>query len=447
MEKTIRLSEQIIPKYYRPFNDTSTMHKIYTSGRAGTKSSYGAIKAVYKIVSDSDCSVVFIRKFHNKLSKTVYKECIRAIGRLGLPNSDFKITRNPMQITYKPFGTSIYFTGSDGNDDTKGMLDESKHIKLVIIDEVTEFFDRGEGEDELQQIEATFVRGNDEEFCMEYFFNPPKNSRDPVMQWVYKSATRSDFEWIHTDYRDVPTKWLGKKLIDSAEEMRKADEMMYNWVWLGQCVGVPDTIYYMFNEATCVYETTKEDYEHMSVLAMGMDYGQLNATTFQPFGLNFEKKQIQGINEYYYSGRDTQKQKSPSEYAKDFAEFKEAIEKETGKKVLFLFYDPSARGMAEEIKRLCKDIKLVPADNAVDIGITRCQKLFSLGILKLNPRQKNLRNEMYLYKYDENSIEKGKEVPIKKDDHGCDAMRYVVMGLWKYLKALLPNIDIEEKRS
>ena len=241
--KQVRLSEQIIPAYYSTFNNVSYMHKIFTSGRAGTKSSRGAIRAVWKIVSDDKCAVVILRKFHNKLGKTVYKEVLRAISRLGIDKRDFKITRSPMQVTYKPNGNTIYFTGSDSIDDTKGMIDEERPIKLVILDEVNEFFEKGEGEDELVNIEATFVRGNDAEFCMEYYFNPPKNPRDPVMQWTAKMATRNDCIRVHTDYRDVPTEWLGQKLIDSAEEMMRSDELMYRWLWLGECVGIPDVIY------------------------------------------------------------------------------------------------------------------------------------------------------------------------------------------------------------
>ena len=71
--QTVRLSDILIPKYHETFNDISYLHKIFTSGRAGTKSSRGAIRAVYKIVSDPACSVVVMRKFHNKLKKTVFK--------------------------------------------------------------------------------------------------------------------------------------------------------------------------------------------------------------------------------------------------------------------------------------------------------------------------------------------------------------------------------------
>ena len=96
--KQIRLSEQIIPKYHSTFNDIRHTHKIFTSGRAGTKSSRGGIKAVSKIISDDNCSVVILRKFHNKLKKTVFKECLRAITRLGLDKKDFKITVSPREI-------------------------------------------------------------------------------------------------------------------------------------------------------------------------------------------------------------------------------------------------------------------------------------------------------------------------------------------------------------
>ena len=120
MTRTTRISDLIIPKFWPAFNDREHTHKILTSGRAGTKSSEAAIEVVYKIVSEEDCSAVVIRKRHNKLRKTVYKEIKRAIKRLGLPESLFKITVSPMEITYKPNGNTIYFTGSDSIDDTKG---------------------------------------------------------------------------------------------------------------------------------------------------------------------------------------------------------------------------------------------------------------------------------------------------------------------------------------
>lgn len=129
----------MIPKYLPIFNDTRHKHIILTSGRAGTKSSYAAVRADYQLISDRNGSVVVLRKHHNKLRKTVYKEMLRGINRLGVKKSAFKIGKSPMEIAYKKYGTTMYFAGSDGIDDTKGIIDEDKPIKLVILDELTEF--------------------------------------------------------------------------------------------------------------------------------------------------------------------------------------------------------------------------------------------------------------------------------------------------------------------
>ena len=200
-------------------------------------------------MADAHGSVVVLRKHHNKLRKTVYKEMLRGINRLEIPKNKFYITRSPMEITYNRHGTTMYFAGSDGIDDTKGIIDEDKPIKLVIVDELTEFFDDGEGEEELANIEATFVRGNSSGFQMIYLYNPPKNPNAPINQWCKKMEQRDDCIHIHTDYRDVPSEWLGQDLIDTALEMEKNDPKMYRWVWLGESTGVDDLIYYMFCDA------------------------------------------------------------------------------------------------------------------------------------------------------------------------------------------------------
>lgn len=230
------------------FNNKAYKHIILTSGRAGTKSSFAAIRTDYQIVADPHGSAVVLRKHHNKLRKTVYKEMLRGINRLQIPKNRFYITKSPMEITYKKYNTTIYFSGSDGIDDTKGIIDEDKPIKLVVLDELTEFFDDGEGEDELANIEATFVRGNKAGFQMIYLYNPPKNPNAPVNLWCKKMEQRSDCIHIHTDYRDVPVAWLGQDLIDSAEAMKAVDPKMYRWTWLGEPVGVDELIYYMFSD-------------------------------------------------------------------------------------------------------------------------------------------------------------------------------------------------------
>lgn len=443
-KKQVKISEIIIPKYLSIFNNRKIKHIILTSGRAGTKSSFAGIRGIYQLVSDPQGSVVVLRKHHNKLRKTVYKEMLRGINRLQIQKNRFYITKSPMEITYKKHGTTMYFAGSDGIDDTKGIIDEDKPIKLVILDELTEFFDDGEGEDELTNIEATFVRGNKGGFQMIYLYNPPKNPNASVNLWCKKMERRDDCIHIHTDYRDVPEGWLGPDLIASAEKMMKADLRMYRWVWLGESIGIDDLIYYMFNSDEHIYtlELTESEKHELGEIGIGVDYGQQNATTYEAFGIDYRCQLFRGIAEYYHSGRDGQ-QKSPGEYAADFKDFCDIIELKYGRAVSWVFIDPSAQGLAEEIKRLMPHITVRNADNTVKLGISRVQKLLTFGKLILFESQEHLIAEMGLYRYNEKSIEKGKEEPLKVNDHCQDATRYVVMGMWHKIRQFLPVSERE----
>ena len=348
------ISEIIIPKYYGIFNNRTYKHIILTSGRAGTKSSFAGIRGIYQLVADSSGSVVVLRKRHNKLRKTVYKEMLRGINRLGINKNRFNITKSPMEITYKKHGTTMYFAGSDGIDDTKGIIDEDKPIKLVILDELTEFFDDGEGEDELLNITATFARGNQGDFQMIYLFNPPKNPNAPVNEWCRKMERRPDCVHIHTDYRDVPVKWLGPDLIQEAETLKEVDERQYRWVWLGDQIGIDEVIYYMFGQRHI--DISLSNTGRLSIIAIGGDYGQQNATTFQAGGLDMAHRKLRGLDEYYHSGRESGTQKSPSEYAGDFVRFVMNLGEKYGTEGVrfYLFLDPSAKGLQEEIKRTCR---------------------------------------------------------------------------------------------
>lgn len=437
----VKISDIIIPKYHGIFNNKKVRHIILTSGRAGTKSSYAAIRSDYQIVSDPHGSVVVLRKHHNKLRKTVYKEMIRGIGRLKIKKSAFAITKSPMEIRYKKTGATIYFSGSDGIDDTKGIIDEDKPIKLVVLDELTEFFDDGEGEEELANIEATFIRGNTSGFQMIYLYNPPKNPNAEINQWCKKMEQRPDCIHIHTDYRDVPEEWLGKDLIESAELMKKLDEKQYNWVWLGLSTGVDDLIYYMFSAEKHLYnaeEYPDEEKKAIGEIGIGVDYGQKNPTVYEAFGIDYQRQVLRGLDEYYYSGRDEGKQKSPSEYAQDMKDFCERLEKEYDRVVSYIFIDPSAAGLIEEVRRVIPHIPVIPAQNDVKLGISRLQKLFSFMKILISSKQPMLIKELGLYQYDEESIKKGAEVPVKENDHCCDGSRYLCMGVWNLIKYMLP---------
>ena len=219
---------------------------------------------------------------------------------------------------------------------------------------------------------------------------------------------------------------------------------MYRWTWLGEPVGVDELIYYMFSDR----HRAKPSQKRYQLIGIGVDYGQQNATTYQPFGLDIQHRKLEGLTEYYHSGRETGKQKAPSEYAKDFIKMTDILHETYSCSIFYVYIDPSAKGLAEEIKRAAYSrmyqVSIKDADNTVALGIARVQKLLTYDILQVSPTQEKAIEEFGLYEYDKDLIDKGKEVPAKINDHCMDAIRYLCMGLWTKLKYFLPAAEREE---
>lgn len=116
--------------------------------------------------------------------------------------------------------------------------------------------------------------------------------------------------------------------------------------------------------------------------------------------------------------------------------------------MFYVFIDPSAKGLAEEIKRLARQSKpynliIKDAENDVKLGIQRVQKCYTYGIKTVAECQENMIREIGTYEYDKDSIKAGNEKPVKVDDHCCDADRYLVMGMWTKIKHFLPEGERE----
>ncbi|QIK70848.1 PBSX family phage terminase large subunit [Erysipelothrix sp. HDW6C] len=459
--KQITLSSQIMPKLHPIASPTKLQGVediILTSGRIGGKSSAQGINVSNRALTNPSAHVM-MRKNHNKLRQTVFTETKRAFSRLGIKESRSLVVRKaPYMIKVKKNDSTIYFSGSDNPDDTKGMIDENFPIETVTLDEVNEFFKMGydRGKEEIDNIKATFIRGNTaDNFRMFYMFNPPKNPHAPVMQWLEEKKYIHDEDGnrlglnpktlhIHVSYLDMPVEWIGQAVIDSAEETKRIDEEYYRWLWLGECIGVRDVIYHMFNEN----HIKAYHGQQLTNIGIGVDYGQMNATTFNAFGIDMKEKALQGIASYRHSGRE-QKQKSVSDYALDMYNFVLKVEQLTRQPVVFIVIDPSAKGFAEEVKKVFRErgkgIKIIGADNDVSTGITRTQALLTVRAFYVDPTMFGAINEFRMYQYNPLLLDKGIEKPLKENDHDMDGIRYLVMEQHKYMKRIRPLLANEER--
>lgn len=180
-------------------------------------------------------------------------------------------------------------------------------------------------------------------------------------------------------------------------------------------------IYPMY-ESAIVSELPKEYTEY----CMSIDYGTQNAFAAIIWGKH--KDVWYAIDEYYYSGRDTGRQKADDDYADDMDQFtKWLFEHEESEKPLIIgkletIIDPSATSFIAMLRKRGR-YKIRKADNDVLDGIRETATAMNMGLIKISNKLKNWKKEMAGYVWDEKS---DKEQPVKEADHLCDSTRYLV---------------------
>ena len=162
--------------------------------------------------------------------------------------------------------------------------------------------------------------------------------------------------------------------------------------------------------------------------AISMDYGTQN-----PFAALIWEKAGDvwyATRGYYYSGRDSGKQKTDAEYGEDLKRFaaplierRKAAQERTGQiqPKIRVIIDPSA---ASFIALLHQEdwCRVIPADNDVANGLRDTATALQTGLIKINPAIKDWRKEVEGYVWDESQEDR----PVKENDHFMDATRYFV---------------------
>lgn len=242
----------------------------------------------------------------------------------------------------------------------------------------------------------------------------------------------SPYHWLKVNYIDAAEKrglsllFLNFLLEDNTtldaeyvENLKKEyTGVFYDRFILGRWVVAEGLIYSMFNPSVHVKNLSgmKFDQYYISV-----DYGTQNPTVFLLFGHCAGK--WYGIKEYYYSGRERQKQKTDGEYADDMMEFIGDIP------YTRIIIDPSAASFIAELKK--RGLRVKAGKNDVIDGIRFAGSLFAKGDLYLSDSMKRTISEIQAYTWDPKATEKGEDKPLKENDHCMDAMRYFAYTVLK----------------
>ena len=207
--------------------------------------------------------------------------------------------------------------------------------------------------------------------------------------------------------------------------------VFYQRYILGLWVVAEGIIYSMFNNSTMVINKLPKGIK-ITKKWIGIDYGQSNATTFILTGLGSDGI-FYILNEYYHSGKDSEVQKSPRGYSKEYQRWllKNGVMDSDGIRYPvrkeYAFIDPSAKGfMLQLYEDGEKDIR--QADNDVKRGIEMFSSMIENNMVRVLSCCSYTVNELNAYSWDPKAQQRGEDKPIKTHDHCMDAIRYVVNG-------------------
>lgn len=160
------------------------------------------------------------------------------------------------------------------------------------------------------------------------------------------------------------------------------------------------------------------------------DYGTQNP--FHALLIGVKARESWVLDEWQYSGREKQLQKTDAQYSKalrewlghewDMARGQWIVG--NGKLITKTICDPAASSMLAQY-RLDGWPHVTPAKNDVDEGLRLVANRLASGKLRIHRhRCPQLLKEMAVYSWDPNAAKRGKDEPLKRDDHGPDALRY-----------------------
>lgn len=223
-------------------------------------------------------------------------------------------------------------------------------------------------------------------------------------------------------------------------------EAQYTGLWRkrfidGLWVAAEGSIYEEWDEAR--YVVRHRDIPRIiQLVALGVDYGDTNPTVGILLGIG-EDSRLYALDEWH-PGKGAPSQRT--------SWLRKWLDKgtwgdnnsHTYGEVPYLFIDPAAGAFKSQL--------LVDgfsngynARNEVTEGILLVSSLLATDQLRVSERCTMLRDELPGYVWDLKKTEKGKDEPLKENDHACDALRYAVLSSQPVWRPWIPSLDQVQK--
>lgn len=254
----------------------------------------------------------------------------------------------------------------------------------------------------------------------------------------YTTNPDGPYHWLKTDYIDKRKSRGNPNGLDVAyfewpisanttldPEYVANLEKEYSGLWYkrfiqGLWVAAEGAIYDFWDESLHVIDEAPEADEYW----LSFDYGTSNATAGGLFGKRYAfegELKAWMEREYYYSGRETGKQKTDAQYADD-------IERWLGTdraKIRGVILDPSAASFKAELRQ--RGFSVIDADNDVLNGIRRQASMLTTGEYAVHRSCVHTIKDYGAYLWDSRATKRGEDKPLKENDHTKDAERYFLL--------------------
>lgn len=227
---------------------------------------------------------------------------------------------------------------------------------------------------------------------------------DSPNNYVYRTIVTNDdidakcYKFLLTDNDFLPESYV--------ENITKEyTGVFYRRFILGEwCIA--EGLVYEFGEENITDDSPNDGEWYISI-----DYGTMN-----PFSAGLwcvkDDKAVR-VDEYYYSGRSTGKQRTDEDYCDD-------VKKLAGdREIVQVVVDPSAASFIESLKR--KGFRVKKADNSVLDGIRRTATYLRDGNIKINRKCEHAIAEFGLYSWNDKA---NQDEVVKENDHAMDEIRY-----------------------
>lgn len=167
-----------------------------------------------------------------------------------------------------------------------------------------------------------------------------------------------------------------------------------------------------------------KDFPSPSEYCAALDYGTVNPTACHIAAISPNMwPQIRIEKEYYFDSAKYGRSKTDRELALDIKEFIGYTP------ITALYVDPAAASLKLELRNL--DLPVIDANNDVLFGIKTVSQYISGKNLLVRKDCKNLIEQIQSYSWCPKAANQGEDKPIKKNDHACDSLRYLIASRFK----------------